>query len=71
MESPGFGMATRYELEWARGQMCVRAVTLNRGGMGVEGLGGVTMTLQARPGDRFEGSLSDAGATRVACHARR
>ncbi|MDB4928632.1 MAG: hypothetical protein JWM10_1116, partial [Myxococcaceae bacterium] len=70
MESPGFAAATRYELEWARGEMCVRAVTLNRGGMGYEGLGGVTMTLQARPGDRFEGSLADAGTYRVTCRGR-
>lgn len=70
MESDDFAHATRYELEWTRGEMCVRAVSLNRGGMGLEGLGGVTMTLQARPGDRFEGSLADAGANSVLCSGR-
>lgn len=39
IDSPGFATATRYELEWARGEMCVRAVTLHRGGMGHEGVG--------------------------------
>lgn len=71
LESPGFASPTRYEVEWARGEMCVRAVTLSRGGMGAEGLGGVTMTLSARPGDRFVGSLGDAGTFRVACRASR
>lgn len=71
LESPGFASPTRYEVEWARGEMCVRAVTLNRGGMGAEGIDGVTMTLSARPGDRFVGSLGDAGTFRVECRASR
>lgn len=69
-EPPHFGAATRYELEWARGEMCVRAVTLRREGGHHFYPFNPTMTLQARPGDRFEGSLADEGIARVTCRGR-
>lgn len=64
--SPRFASATRYEVEWTSGAMCVRAVTLNRS-EDPRQMGDATMTLDARPGDRFEGSLDDAGIERVSC----
>ena len=62
---------SRIEVEWARGRACVRSVSLRYGSHRPADFRGVTTTLAARPGDRFEGSLRDAGRVRVSCGAAR
>jgi hypothetical protein len=64
--APRFLSPTRFQIEWTHEAMCVRAVTLNRGDPSRE-MAEVTMTLDACPGDRFEGSLDDEGLHRVSC----
>jgi hypothetical protein len=59
------------EVEWTHGRACVRSVSLHYGSHMPADSRGVTTTLAARPGDRFEGSLRDAGRVRVSCGAAR
>jgi hypothetical protein len=58
-----FGWGLRYEVEWNADELCLRSVVLDRG----IGDRGDAMTLEARPGDRLEGTVHDAGTDRVGC----
>lgn len=67
LESEEFGSTGSTEVEWTSEGMCVRSFFLGKGGWGIERAGGVPMTMHARPGNRYEGSLHDDGEQRVTC----